>query len=297
MLVFTLAIMFLAYYSTGVVGRWETREMISERLEQLSNSLDENIKRSTEITQEIYENYKSKSRITAIMLSKNTGIMQSDVSFEEMRVIIGASSISVSDDSGVIEYSTSLSGKKEMVNKEFLPAVDNKVFSEAMLYHNNGKTTVLTGSSRLDADGVIQIEYDPQDAEMILKLNDLSRFITDIPLMVNGHFALIDSETYKYISHTDSIMNGTGVQFPADEFEEEKGWFRSEFEGEDVLVQYLKHDGYILVGTLPFSEIYSHRNSVVVWLAFALSTSAFITILTVRNKILIYNSHQEKNNL
>lgn len=132
---------------------------------------------------------------------------------------------------------------------------------------------------------------------MILKLNDLSRFITDIPLMVNGHFALIDSETYKYISHTDSIMNGTGVQFPADEFEEEKGWFRSEFEGEDVLVQYLKHDGYILVGTLPFSEIYSHRNSVVVWLAFALSTSAFITILTVRNKILIYNSHQEKNNL
>lgn len=40
-----------------------------------------------------------------------------------------------------------------------MPAVDNKVFSEAVLSESGGRNVVVTGSSRLDEDGIIQIQF------------------------------------------------------------------------------------------------------------------------------------------
>ncbi|MGN0620967.1 MAG: hypothetical protein ACI4I9_03785 [Porcipelethomonas sp.] len=291
MLIFSVTAVFLSYYSMGVIDRWESRSTASMRLEQICATVDESISHSTQITEEIYENYKSKSRIVAIILSKNTETMKNDVSFEELRVAIGASVINVSDNQGIIEYSTNLSKTKQKVNDEFLPAIQNKVFSEAVLNKGSKETKVITGSSRLDSDGVIQIEYNSGNAEMLLEMNDLSNLLTDIPFMENGHLALIDAAAFKYISHTDSKLNGTAVQYQKSKFENESGWFESEFEGEDVMVQYLKHNEYIVICMRPFSDIYSRRNSVTAWLIAVLSACTFVTLLVVRNKILIYNSH------
>ena len=52
-----------------------------------------------------------------------------------------------------------MSVEESSAYEEFMPAVDNKVFSEAVLSESGGRNVVVTGSSRLDEDGIIPVSY------------------------------------------------------------------------------------------------------------------------------------------
>lgn len=283
---------FMAFYSVGVIDRANTRELLESRINQVSEILDSNIDEYKKITEQIYANYKSKSRVTAIMLSKNKSIMTDDTTFEELRMAIGADSVSITDSSGMVEYSTSPADENQKALEDFLPAIENKVFSEAVLNTEYGKTQVITGCSRLDAPGIIQIEFTPENSEALLDLTDISRTLTEIPVLKNGHMAIIDAESGKYLSHTNSELIGSQSIFTEDDFDDEKSWFSSEFEGQDVMVKYLVHDDKIIIGMVSYDEIYSRRNSIVKWIIFAVTVTSAIITLTIRSKI-IKNKNRE----
>lgn len=283
---------FMAFYSVGVIDRANTRELLESRINQVSEILDSNVDEYKKITEQIYANYKSKSRVTAIMLSKNKSIMTDDTTFEELRMAIGADSVSITDSSGMVEYSTSPADENQKALKDFLPAIENKVFSEAVLNTEYGKTQVITGCSRLDAPGIIQIEFTPENSEALLDLTDISRTLTEIPVLKNGHMAIIEAESGKYLSHTNSELIGSQSIFTEDDFDDEKGWFSSEFEGQDVMVKYLVHDDKIIIGMVSYDEIYSRRNSIVKWIIFAVTVTSAVITLTIRSKI-IKNKNRE----
>ena len=132
-LICSLIFGFLAFYSTGVVDRAQTRELLDIRINQVGDILDDNIYEYKNITEQIYSNYKSRSRVMAMMLSKNKSIMTDDTSFEELRMAIGADVISITDSSGFIKYSTNPSSENNKAYEDFFPAIENKVFSEAVL--------------------------------------------------------------------------------------------------------------------------------------------------------------------
>lgn len=285
-LIFGFISCFLAFYSTGVIDRAKTRELLDFRINQVSEKLDNNIYEYKNITEQIYTNYKSKSRVMAMMLSKNKFIMTDDTSFEELRMAIGADVISITDDRGVIEYSTNPSSENSKAYEDFFPAIENKVFSEAVLNTQDNRTSVITGCSRLDSPGIIQIEFTPENAETLLDLTDVSRTLTEIPVLENGHMAIIDTVSKKYLSHTNSGLIGTESLFTEDDFADDKGWFSSEFEGQDVLVKYIVHDDKIILGMVAYDEIYKRRNTVVKWLIFVIPVTSAVITLTIRNKIL-----------
>lgn len=276
-------ISFLAFYSAGVIDRSEAREIIGERIELVWENIDEKKESSEKLTEEIYNSYRSKARVVSMMLSKNISILNDEASLEEMRVAIGADVINVSDESGIIRYSTDMSVEETSVLEEFMPGIENRVFSEAVLSESGGNKVVITGSSRLDEPGIIQIRFSLENYQQQLELSEISTAVTQMPIMKHGHLAVIDTQSNTYISHTDSYLNGSAVQFAPEEFAEDTGWFSSEYDGKRVLVKYEKHDDMIVAGILPYSEIYQRRNSIVKWLLFSMFTLTVIAILSMRN--------------
>ena len=293
-LICSLIFGFLAFYSTGVVDRAQTRELLDIRINQVGDILDDNIYEYKNITEQIYSNYKSRSRVMAMMLSKNKSIMTDDTSFEELRMAIGADVISITDSSGFIKYSTNPSSENSKAYEDFFPAIENKVFSEAVLNTQDERTSVITGCSRLDAPGIIQIEFTPDNAETLLDLTDVSRTLTEIPVLENGHMAIIDTESKKYLSHTNSGLIGTESLFTEDDFKDDNGWFSSEFEGQEVLVKYAIHDDKIIIGMVSYNEIYKRRNTVVKWLMFVIPVTSAVITLTIRDKILKTSNKDNK---
>lgn len=278
----TAIIVFLAFYSVGVIGRSDARELIGERLELVCENIDQKTASAEKLTKEIYNGYRSKARVVSMMLSKNTNIFNDEASFEEMRVAIGADIISVADEKGIIRYSTDMSAEETSVLEEFMPAIENKVFSEAVLTESGGRRGVVTGSARLDEPGVIQIRFSIESYQQ-LDLTDISTFVTQMPIMNHGHLAVIDTATNTYVSHTDSFLNGSAVQFSPEEFSEDSGWFSSEYDGKRVLVKYKKHNDMIVAGIVPYSEIYQRRNSVIKWILFSMSALTVVSLLAMRN--------------
>ncbi len=276
----------LAFYATGVIDRSAARALIGERLEIVCDALDSKMETSRKLTEEIYNNYRSRARVVSMMLSKNRSIISDESSLEELRVAIGADVISISDESGKIKYSSDMSSEEISVLEEFMPAIDNKVFSEAVISEAAGKNVVVTGSSRLDEAGVIQIRFSVEEYQQQLDMSKLSTAVTSIPIMRGGHLAVIDEETYTFISHTDSYLDGSAVQFPREEFSEESGWFSSVYEGKKVMVKYQKHDNMIALGIVPYTEVYKRRNAVTKWVIFSMSALSGITLLSMRNYVI-----------
>lgn len=282
----TAVVTFLAFYATGVIDRSSARELISERLETVCENIDEITSSAEQINSEIYDSFRSKARVVSMMLEKNPGFYSDESSLEEIRVAIGAEVIGISDENGIIKYSTDMSVGESSVYEEFLPAIENKVFSKAVMAQNDGKKIVMTGSSRLDKPGVIQITFSLETYQQQLGLTELSSAVTQMPIMKHGHLAVIDTNTNTYISHTDSFLNNSAVQFPPEEFSQDEGWFPSEYDGKRVLVKYKRHDTMITAGFLPYSEVYRRRNAVVKWVLFSMAVLTGVILLSMRNYII-----------
>ncbi len=273
----------VSFYSTGVVDRSSYKSIMSERIELICKDIDEKKKLSENITKEIYDSYCSKARAISMMLSENREIITDETLFEEMRVAIGADVISITDKNGLIRYSTDMSVEETYALKEFIPAIDDKVFSKAVITESGSNAMVITGSSRLDEDGIIQINFSIKNYEQQLNMSEISTAVTHLPLMKTGCFAVIDETEKIYLSHTDTRLNGTAIQFPFKKFNKDEGTFSSRYNGDKVLVKYKKHNGYIVSGILPYSEIYQRRTTVVYWMLFATTIVLLVLILTLRD--------------
>lgn len=279
----TAVLSFISFYATGVVDKSLSKKYMGECLDIICQAADSKKEMAEKLNNEINRDYRSKARVVSMMLAKNTKIFADETSLEELRVAIGADVISISDESGIIRYSTDMSVAESKVQDEFMPGIENKVFSDTILSEYGGYKAVITGSSRLDEPGVIQIRFPLKSIQSQL---EESAAVSEMPLLKNCHFAIIDNETYTYINHTDITFKGSAVQFPEDSFSDESGCFSSEYEGESVLVTYQKHNDYTAIGILPKSEVYRRRNTVFKWVLTALLLLMAVIFLAIRNYVL-----------
>lgn len=280
------AVSFLSFYITGVIDRSAAFSLLEERLNAVCKAIDDRTVSLEKINQEIKESFCVRARAISILMSKNSGIFNDETLFEEMRVAVGADVISVTDSTGTIIYSTDMSVEKTSALDDFKVAVNNKVFSEAVIYSSDNDMRIVTGTSRLDSPGIIQIQFALKDYQQQIEREGFSSVVSEMPVMKHGHLAVIDAETNTYISHTDNYLNGGAVQFPSDSFSKDEGIFSTDYDGKNVLVKYKKHNDKTAMGLLPYSEIYQRRNAVVKWVLFSTIVVTFIIILALRNYIL-----------
>ena len=280
-LICTLVLSLLAFYVLSVVNKYEALEVINDKLEIICEVADARITQSNDNNSRLYDSYCSRARAVSLLLASESAEMDNESKLEEIRVAIDADVICVSDENGVIEYSTEMSTDEEYVFEEFLPAVENRAFSDAITAEND-YNAIYTGSSRLDKPGVIQIKFSLKDYQNV----SVADVLTNMSIMRHGHLAIIDETDYTYISHSDILMTGTVMQFPAEEFSEDEGSFSAEYNGKDVLLSYKKQNGIIAVGFLPETEVYKQRNVATNWAIFSMLILTIVIVLVLRNYML-----------
>lgn len=280
-LICTLVLSLLAFYVLSVVNKYEALEVINDKLEIICEVADARITQSNDNNSRLYDSYCSRARAVSLLLASESAEMDNESKLEEIRVAIDADVICVSDENGVIEYSTEMSTDEEYVFEEFMPAVENRAFSDAITAEND-YNAIYTGSSRLDKPGVIQIKFSLKDYQNV----SVADVLTNMSIMRHGHLAIIDETDYTYISHSDILMTGTVMQFPAEEFSEDEGSFSAEYNGKDVLLSYKKQNGIIAVGFLPETEVYKQRNVATNWAIFSMLILTIVIVLVLRNYML-----------
>lgn len=291
------AMAFLSWYAIGVIAKSNTEDMLECRVNQIVEAIDKWQLEYDSINERIYSEYKSKARALALLFSQNPEIMYEETKFEEIRVITGAEVICITNSNDEIEFTTGSANGEQKIYKEFFSAKTDTVFSEVILDTEFEKPKVIAGCSRLDEIGIIQIEFSPENIESILELSDLSKMFNDIPIMQNGCIALINKETMNYISHTNESMTGKPSGFSLENdfnsFDDDPN-FNCGINGEEVMLQYADTPKGIVIGYVPYCEIYETRDDTIKWVIAAAMVISIVVTLTVRNKILRIN--KKKNN-
>lgn len=284
------------WYVVGVIEKENTREILESRVSDVSDTLYKKQLRYQSVFSDICDEYKSRARAFAMMLSKNTDIMSDDIQLEEMRTSIGADVISIFDENFQLDYTTGSFSEEHKVYMEFEAAVENKLFSSAFIDTDSETKKVIVGCSRIDRPGVIQIEYVSENVDTILMLMDVSKMFVGIPIMKTGSVAIIDNKSMNFIAHTDEQMIGKPSHFDLKkDFFGAEPFFDCEIQGEEVMLHFDFCNNQLVIGYVPYSEIYSIRNDIIKWVvAVAIIVSAVVT-LTVRSRIL-HISKKEKHN-
>ena len=285
MLISSFICTFLSYYSTGVVERSQARRIIDDRLDMMSEKIEEGYNQAAVIKNQVCENYEYRAKMIALMISQSTSSISDENSLEEMRIAINADEINITNSSGMIEYSTSYH-QGSYAEQIFIDNMSDRNFTKAIITEDEGSEKIIIGTARVDKTGIIQITFTTDNIEQLVSYFDISKVTSEYPLLNSGCMAVIDRKSYTYLSHTDSALTDTAVQIPAEKFNGEKYNFYSYYNGNKVFIRYRIYDDKIIFGMLPADEIYSSRNMVTAWVAVISIILSGISCLVLRKHII-----------
>lgn len=282
MVIFTIIISSLAYYCSGVIEFNIYKDIIDVRLEKIEARLIEDSEERQSLTEEIFSDCEEKARMVAMLITQNSEELSYELSLEEIRVISNAEEVIVSNSVGVVEYSTSTYEEGDTINEEFIQHTTDIGFTESII-NNDG--SIVTATTRLDDNGIIQLTFSSDSMRKMLKSTDISTVTSEYPLFKDGFTAIIDSSSYTYLSYTNTSLVGTPSQLPQDSFNLDKknGGFFCSVSGKKSYIRYsIYNDENILVGVVPTSEIYNLRNSITFWVAFLGIVLTCVAVLSIR---------------
>jgi hypothetical protein len=285
MVVATILLSLLAFYCSGVVEFNIHKDIIDVRLQKIVERLSADEEEKTTIQDGIVSDCEEKAKMVSMLIAQSSGELSYELSLEEIRIILNADEITIFNAQGNVEYSTSTYTSTDTLSSDFMPYIKDKTFTKSF---SDSSGRIVTGTARLDADGIIVLTFSSGSMESMLKSTDISTVTSEYPLFKEGITAIIDNETYNYLSHTDVSLVGTPSQLPKDKFnfDKEKSGFFYSVGGKKCYIRYLIHDDKIIVGVVPCSEIYRARNSVVRWMVFCGVVLTVIAVLCGRFKML-----------
>lgn len=281
---------FVSYYSVGVVQRANVKYSIDERIDKMISKIEWGYEKEKESRQKICENYKSRARMTALMVFQNNLNLSDENTLEQLRIAINADEISISDSRGIIEYSTTYY-KGEYVQQEFLENISDKNYTDAVITKNSdNEDEIIVATSRMDKSGIIQLLFNAENIEQSTGVFNISDVASGYTVFDSGCMAVIDLNSYTYLSHTNDGFTGKIVQIPAEEFNGNNFTFYSYYKGEKSIVRYkFYNDDKIILGIVPLSNVYSWRNAVTAWVAIISIILSIVAFLAMRKYIIDEN--------
>lgn len=287
LVIVSICIMALSYYSVGVVERHSMDEIMEVRLDNLSIAVEESKAEKELIYNRFVSDCKCKAQAVAVMIMQNPNLIADEIGLEELLAVTGVDEITIADENGEVVLTTSSSyGEQIGLEQTFVEHASEKNYSESISVERNGKSMLVCGVSRRDAAGILTIACSADVLRQVDEYTDISGVTSRFPLMEHGVTAIIDTKTMCYISHTNSEFVGMAIQIPTEEFADERGSFSCELDGEKCYVKYEIEDGYILLASIPKHELYEGRNTVLKWLVFACLMCCFAATLASRKVFL-----------
>lgn len=272
-IVLAVLVILFAYYAIGVVERNNVLQQAEVRFDQMEAALGDNEAEQDTLVTELRDHYLTRARAAAMMISGSPDMLETETGLEELRIALGCSVVSVSDAMGEIIYSTAHTNTGQHISDALSEGLTNKGFSDVVIEQNGTDYTILAGTTRLDAEGVIQLSFPESELEQLVSLDDTA-VVLNQPFCESGTMAILDSDL-QYISHTNSALIGATATFTGNQLEEAEDQFTVRIGGDKHRIMYRRSGEHILMCTLPNDTLYQRRNTVVMWLIF-LSAVLFV---------------------
>lgn len=273
----------LAFYAIGVVDRHSCQVLSDARFDRITQQMQENEQEQEIILKEIRSDYLTRARIISMLISNSPQMLKTENSLEELRIAVGCDILSVSDADGVITHTTAQTVAGATIDSAFRAGLSDRVFSDVIV--QSGETTkILAGTARLDDAGVVQLTFEASDLNRVLASTELSTLTQNMNFMKRGTLAIL-GQNAQYLSHTDSTRIGTGSAIEMSRFRADAGKFSATVNGIDAYVFYRKIDDYVLVCTVPKSELYARRNTVTGWMTALGAVILALMALQIRSHV------------
>lgn len=285
-------IIFFIYYAFGVVERASMMDRVNIRLDEITEEIELKQNELDAFITQLAQDNESRAKALAIMILQSPSLLKDNETLEETRVALGVDDINISDENGIIVAGTSaytgdIFGSGHYI-EDFMPAIKDKSFAKTVTEDVYGTKRFYTGVARLDKAGIVQITSTPVTLKRIIQYSDIATVLGDNQSFEKGITAVIDTKTYKYLSHTNEKLISTGVQISRSRFEADEGSFASALNGKKATVIYRRYgEDKILLIQLPDSEIYSLRNTVAVTLGIVQAILLFVVLLAVRHSVVL----------
>ena len=280
----TIAILAAAAgYTVGIVSQNSVIAQIDMNIGSIEAYLEKNKDSSAMLTEEFKEEYAAKTRTIAMILDQDSSFITDDRTLEELRVTVNADRISVADTNGSVVASTDPSGEGTKIRSEFTPYLSEKVYTDVLFLLESDTPTIIAASTLDGGHGMIQITFPADNVVSLLKEADLANLAVDRPLYSYGTTSILDADTLKYVSCTDTAQIGKTASFEKSSLKKKKGNFNiTDADGNREMVHYQTSGDYVILATVPYHDINHMRNVVIGWIVCGGAGMLAVTALSLR---------------
>ena len=203
--------------------------------------------------------------------------------------------ISISDHKGSVIASTDPSGAGNSIREEFRSHLTDDVYTDVLFLLDSDTPTIVAASSLDGGNGLVQITFSADSVVSLLQDADWANIASDMPLYSSGTTAILETDTLKYISCTNTDLIGKTTDYDKEQLQRNKGKFDvKDADGKTEMVHYQTSGDYIILATVPYSDIYHMRNVVVGWIVVGGAVILVVTCLALRMQLLRQDTKNKK---
>ena len=214
-----------AGYTVGVVSMNNVIAQIDVNIGSIEAYLEKNQNATELLTEEFKEDYSAKTRTIAMLLSQDGSFITDDRTLEELRVTVNADMISISDHEGNVIASTDPSGAGNSIREEFRSHLTDDVYTDVLFLLDSDTPTIVAASSLDGGNGLVQITFSADSVVSLLQDADWANIASDMPLYSSGTTAILETDTLKYISCTNTDLIGKTADYDKEQLQRNKGKF------------------------------------------------------------------------
>ncbi len=288
-LIMCLVIIFLAYYSIGIVEKNNVLENARKHIELTTQQYENSQLQYNQLIKKLCSEYESKTKTVSVLLTQLPYSIHEDMALEEIRTAIGAEEISLSDKNGMIVCSTSPNSSPSYIDDYFRNGLTVNNYADVEVLNADQKYIFNCAVSRRDSPGMLICTF----SDTSMNYNDSRFTFPENNVLSSCVTAIVDSSTMTYLHHTNSILEGSDCILDRDYFVSQKDHFSHKIYGKSSLICYSAKDGNIIMCITPKKDIFLKRNETCAWLITLSMLAIGSLLLSVRNLLLSQEKKRE----
>ena len=238
-------------------------------------------------------------RSLAMMIKLDPSILKEKKRLQATSNLLEAEQVRISDEKGIViaavpETLIGQDMKADPETQPFMDAIDNPNFELVQLPKSIGtvgEQVQCAGVARKDNKGIVQIAYKARRLTEGLEIADIKNLAVGFRIGNNGR--IIVTEKNIVVSSDDKLLLGKNLDtigISLTELSGNQGAFWTKIANIKTYCVYEKFERFVIVGTLPASEIFENRDrnaTTLVLLNFLLFGAVFILVTEMIKRIVI----------
>jgi len=266
-----------------------------DKLKTIKMKLIENDNEIRKIKQDFSEDALVKAKILSYIISKDTQLLYSVDTMQNMADLLNVNEVHVTDENGILLWGNvpeyyDLDFHEGLQTQAFLPILTNPSFQLAQEPQPNqatGKMFQYIGVSRLDVPGIVQVGVEPQKLNTALANNTIEKVLSNIEYGTSGYIFAVDVNTGLMAAGTNGEqMSYQQYGIPENIISETKNSGSisgmNKILNQKVYIVTEKYEDYIIGLVMPAKELYSSRTSQVITIM-VICLIVFIILILVIN--------------